>query len=260
MNKRIISILLIILFLLLICIKVDANAAVSYPHYVTIKIKNKPQIDSSLDMIVDCKFYVLGIYNSSMKENINEEGFESKCKTLFYGQLYNTADRITIDNLLDIDNIVVKIDEQYSNIQDIKSTGKTKNLYFIFDYNTKELKSYNYSKEFLYNAILCMLFTVVIEIVVAKIMKFNHLGEIAGVNIITQILLHLLTYLIIIKNVLFSSYLFFLIIMEIIIIFIEAILYKILLKKINKKEIIEYCIIANIFSFLASYGISVLFK
>lgn len=93
----------------------------------------------------------------------------------------------------------------------------------------------------------CMLITVVVEIIIAKTMKINHLKQITLINIFTQIIIQLLR----LTN--FPNYIFSLILAELIVFIIEYEIYKVLFKKdTTNKRILIYTIIANLITAIAT--------
>lgn len=87
--------------------------------------------------------------------------------------------------------------------------------------------------------------TIIIEIIIAFIFKIKDIKSliiISMVNLATQMLLNL-----ILQYYIFS---YILVLLEIAVIIIEALIYKITLKNINLKKIIQYTVIANTASFL----------
>ena len=143
----------------------------------------------------------------------------------------------------------------------IDATKLEKNI--TIDYSAKEIDTdYNnfiLSPSDIAKNILCVLcaiiVTILVELAVAKIMKINATKVIIVVNLITQILLHAFTYIVI--PVIFNTIVFNIfstvIILEILIVLIEFVIYKMKIKDQSYKKLLAYSFIAN----LVSFGISV---
>lgn len=104
--------------------------------------------------------------------------------------------------------------------------------------------------------ILAMVITIISELFIAKIMNINSTRVIIIVNIITQLLLHAFTYIVI--PIIYSKILYYIteiiIAIEILIVLIEFIVYSIKIKEQSAKKLFFYSFIAN----LTSFGFSVL--
>lgn len=171
------------------------------------------------------------------------------------------------------DGIVIRINDKYSMPSFLGNLGQpeiSKN-YYSLDYETMTLERL-YEKEksvSIYrnsydgiiglNVILCMFFTIIIELIISKIFKINNKKYVLKINLLTQILLHSVTLMILsIYSLLYSQYMGLLIIFELIIIISEFLLYKKRIKDISSKKLIAFSIIANICSFLISPIICIL--
>ena len=106
--------------------------------------------------------------------------------------------------------------------------------------------------------IIAIVLTIVVEVVIALIMKIKHLGIISGTNLITQLILHCVTILLITN--LTSIPIYYYIIAELLIVLIEFGIYALLMKDISKKKLILYSVIANIITFGLSFLVNLIGK
>lgn len=175
------------------------------------------------------------------------------------------------------DGMVIKINDKYSMPASLGNLGKpeiNKN-YYSLDYQTMNLEriyenDVNNSSviQLLYNAlhlrtllniILCIVFTIVIELLISKFFKINNKKIILKVNLLTQVFLHIITLIILVTHSLFySQYIEILVVLEIIIMLVEFLLYKKNIKDISAKRLIVFSIIANICSFLVTPIINII--
>ena len=129
---------------------------------------------------------------------------------------------------------------------------------YISDSTNLDILDFNYNTitfNILY-IILAMVITIISELFIAKIMNINSTRVIIIVNIITQLLLHAFTYIVI--PIIYSKILYYIteiiIAIEILIVLIEFIVYSIKIKEQSAKKLFFYSFIAN----LTSFGFSVL--
>ena len=165
------------------------------------------------------------------------------------------------------DGMVIRINDKYSMPSTLGNLGQpeiSKN-YYSLDYETMKLERIYgndgmastikrfYDGPIFLNIILCVIFTLIIELVISKIFKIANTKIILKINLLTQILLHSVTLMILsIYSLLYSQYIWLIIIFELIIITSEFLLYKKRIKDISSKKLIAFSIIANICSFLIS--------
>ena len=113
--------------------------------------------------------------------------------------------------------------------------------------------TYNFRQNILLNIILCVFFTLIIELTISKLFKIKNGKIILKINLLTQSILHILTIIILSTFfITYNTYLYVLMLLEIIIIISEILLYKLKLKDIPTNKLIIFSIIANTCSFLAS--------
>ncbi len=106
--------------------------------------------------------------------------------------------------------------------------------------------------------IIAIVLTIVVEIVVAIIMKIKHIGIIGVTNLITQLILHCVTILLITN--LTSIPIYFYIIAELLIVLIEFGIYSLLIKDVSKKKLLLYSVIANIITCSLSFLVQLIGK
>ena len=92
-----------------------------------------------------------------------------------------------------------------------------------------------------------LILTIVIEIIIALIMKIKNIKTIFIVNLITNIILQLVLIYVPLP------YMFLFLAMEIEVIILEYLIYKKFFGDISKKKILSYTLIANIFSALLTF-------
>lgn len=162
--------------------------------------------------------------------------------------------------------IIVMVNNQYSTISRIGSGGEpnVKRNCFNLNYETLKLdrdmdidetiaSTYNFKQNILLNIILCVLFTLIIELTISKLFKIKNGKIILKINLLTQSILHILTIIILSTFfITYNTYLYVLMLLEIIIIISEILLYKLKLKDIPTNKLIIFSIIANTCSFLTS--------
>ena len=127
-----------------------------------------------------------------------------------------------------------------------------------FDYQTQGI-IYNTSNEsniiqIIIKVLIAILITLTIELIVAIIMKIKSYKIITITNIITQLMLHVLTLLG--CAILFEIPLYIYLILEIAIVFAEYKIYSIKIKEYSQRYLLLYAVLANI----CSFGLSLLLR
>ncbi|MTI69842.1 MAG: hypothetical protein FH751_06285 [Firmicutes bacterium] len=123
------------------------------------------------------------------------------------------------------------------------------NSYVYYDMKTNTYEIYNNYRFNILSTILLIVFTLLIEVIVALLFRFNKWKVIIIINLITQIYLNLALY--IFDGMFIYDY--FYILIEVSIIIIEYLLYKRVVNDISNKKIFGYVLVANILSFLLGY-------
>ena len=100
------------------------------------------------------------------------------------------------------------------------------------------------------NIFLILLITIIVEIVIALLMKYiKHVKVILITNIVTNILLQLLL------NVISGNYFIKLILFEILVVFDEYLIYKKFMKSESTSKILIYTLIANMITASLTFAI-----
>ena len=100
------------------------------------------------------------------------------------------------------------------------------------------------------NIILILLITIIVEVVIALLMKYiKHVKVILITNIVTNILLQLLL------NVISGNYFIKLILFEILVVFDEYLIYKKFMKSESTSKILIYTLIANMITASLTFAI-----
>ena len=96
--------------------------------------------------------------------------------------------------------------------------------------------------------LLPLIITIVVEIVIALIMKTKHIFEIFLSNMLTNI-----TFQFYCQNLFSNNYIIFFIIGEICVTLVEYFIYKKIMKDVPNKKIVLYTIVANLITALITF-------
>ncbi len=163
----------------------------------------------------------------------------------FMLRFYHNGSEYPLD--FDIGNNLIIQDSHLKTRPTVRKVG----IEYSHNY-TGEVQHYNDDKNMIIKVLTAIIITIFVETIIAIIMKINKYEVIIPVNIITQLLLHSVT--IILMIVMENIPLYFYFIAEPLIVLIEYLLYSFLIKDIPKKKLCIYSLIANI----ASFGLSLL--
>lgn len=103
------------------------------------------------------------------------------------------------------------------------------------------------------NIIVCLISTIIIEMIIAKNFKIKNKMLVLIVNILTQIFLHTITIFVLMCGVLlYKEYILLVIGLELLIIMIEFLLYRRKIDYMTSNKLMIYCIVANAVTFIIS--------
>lgn len=162
-------------------------------------------------------------------------------------------------------NIIILINNKCSNIANIGTMGKRNaQNHFSLNYDTLEIdrnmdlehktaSMYNYKQHILLSILLCITITLIIEFIISKLFRIKDGKVVLKVNLLTQLVLHSITIIILsIFHMTYNTYIFIIVLLEIIVILSEFLMYKRKFKDITTNRLICFSTIANVCSFLVS--------
>ena len=180
--------------------------------------------------------------------NMNINGWISSCtrNDLLWGECTGNSEHVHFFNYFGVPS-TFKVVIINNDTGEIKVTGviTRQELQSDITINVDTMRSYRNKSNL--NIIGSLILTIVIEIVIALIMKIKHIKLIFIVNLITNIILQLVLMYIPLP------YMFLFLIMEITVIVSEYLIYEKYFTNISEKKIISYTLIANILSALLTF-------
>ena len=244
------KIIIIIALIFILFGTITVNADTGPKPSITIYLENMDTTEYTLDLLTkpEPKYQEGFYYSISESEYINEPIYKynkggwmatSIRDFWLWGNIEGNSEkrhRFTYWGVPDEFKVII----QYKD-GTIKTSDVIQRTEFDFvmhlDVNTMKVEhvfAFNLS-----DIIICITITLILEILIALIMRIRNIKVIIFANLITQILIQSL------RLFNFTNYILPFIILELIIFFIEYVIYKKLFKDVDSKKILQYTIIAN---------------
>ena len=195
----------------------------------------------------------------SREELITKDGTESEIFMIrFYPKNNNKKDYIIGDNIIRQDSHIKErpsiksVNIEYNNQGGEEPVPPTEVPPTEVPPTEVERTFMSVLKDNVSNIIIALVVTLVIELIVAFTMKLKSYGVITITNIITQIILHIATIIMIVNYETVPMYFYY--IAEMLIVIIEFVVYALFIKDVSKSKLGLYSLSANV----CSFGISLL--
>lgn len=235
------------------------NADMGPKPSITIKLKNMKTANYTIDLLTKDVEYSEEIlpeyaqYSNSKTYQYNEDGWvATKMRnSILWGDIEGNSEYTHTFNYFGTPSkfkVIIEYKDGTVLVSDIIERTEF-NYDITLDVNTMKISKTN-SFNWLWGILLHIILTLVIEIIIALIMKIRDLKVIVGVNLLTQVIFHVVVW-VMSKVGMFAIYCNYFIvyaIMELFICTIEYLLYRKFLKTTEKNKILLYTVVANIIS------------
>lgn len=245
----------------------EANSAVPHPGYIYIKVDNLPE-GAAVDVLI--KKNNGGWYSvASSKLDLIKIAQSGNSSEYVLGYRYLWLLKPDMRIVVKHSNGVIIASGEFNASESIIDIGEREDFSFslnktydynkskeiIFDCDSKEFKiNYRMATFFMY--FLAVFITIGAELLIAVLFKIKRYRLIIVTNFVTQVFLHLLTFILFTYIVPYSLAILFAI--ELFIWVIEYKVYRKCIKDVDREKIISYVLTANIITFFITFAMPIL--